>query len=125
MCCYGRATFRAPKSLLLDQGYRSRYAAAPAGDGVSTLDYGAAGKTGACLIVELHAILSPRAFPFDLDLPRLAKARAASVTLMGQPLVAPGAEDLLLILCMHGAKHLWKNLNGSAMWRNCYARDRR
>src|SRR5260370_41435139 len=36
--------------------------------------------------------------------------RRRVVTLMGQPLVAPGAEDLLLILCMHGAKHLWKNL---------------
>ena len=62
-----------------------------------------------CAIVELHATLSPRAFPFALELTRMWPRRCV-VTLMGQPLAAPGAEDLLLILCMHGAKHLWKNL---------------
>src|SRR5256885_207947 len=53
-------------------------------------------------VVELHATLAPRAFPFDLDLARMWPRRR-SLTLSGQPVAAPSAEDVLLILCMHGA----------------------
>ena len=98
------------KSLLVDQGYRPQYALTPAQETAYLRSIGQiALEKPERAIVELHATLSPRAFPFDLDLPRLWPRRCV-VTLMGQPLVAPGAEDLLLILCMHGAKHLWKNL---------------
>jgi hypothetical protein len=98
------------RSLLMEQGYHSQYALTQAQEAAYLRSQGQLPleKPGRA-IVELHAALAPRAFPFDLGLARMWPRRV-TVALTGQPVAAPGAENLLLILCMHGAKHLWKNL---------------
>ncbi len=98
------------KRLLLEQGYRPQYALTPTQEAAYLRSIGQIPLEKAeRAVVELHARLAPRAFPFDLDLSRMWPRRC-TVALLGQSLPAPGVEDLLLILCMHGAKHLWKNL---------------
>lgn len=66
-----------------------------------------AGRT----LVELHWGIARRSFavPFDADelWPRLE-----SMTLQGQTVRMPGTEDLLLMLCVHGARHSWDKLEG-------------
>jgi hypothetical protein len=98
------------RSLLAGEGYRPQYALTPAQEAayLHCLGQSPLEKPDRA-VVELHASLVPRAFAFDLDLARMWPRRRV-VALTGQPVAAPGAEDLLLILCMHGAKHLWKNL---------------
>jgi hypothetical protein len=101
---------RRARSLLVNQGYRPMYALTPPQEEAYLRYQGQIPlekPEGAT--IELHTTLAPRTFPFDLDIARMWPHRAV-VTLMGQPLAAPCDEDLLLILCMHGAKHLWKNL---------------
>src|SRR5262249_34123103 len=61
------------------------------------------------VVVELHSALTPRAFHFPLSLVELWHRRI-TLAVAGKPVAAPSPEDLLLILCMHGAKHLWKYL---------------
>lgn len=98
------------RSLLAEQGYCSPYALTPAQEAAYLRSLGqlALVKPEGCL-VELHETLAPRAFVFPLDLATMWP-RCRVVKLTGQPVPCPGAEDMLLILCMHGAKHLWKNL---------------
>jgi Uncharacterised nucleotidyltransferase len=61
------------------------------------------------VLVELHWDITPRHFTFPLDLERvwerLEPMSLAEATVLTFPL-----EDLLLILCVHGAKHLWERL---------------
>jgi hypothetical protein len=61
-------------------------------------------------LVDLHWDLAPRSFAFRFTPERLrrrlGRARLAGVTV---PAIAP--EDLLLILCVHNAKHLWERLS--------------
>jgi hypothetical protein len=59
--------------------------------------------------VELHAALLHRDFHFPLD-PRQLEARLGPVTLIGQEVRTFSREHLLLILCAHGAKHVWVSL---------------
>lgn len=60
-------------------------------------------------IVELHwAFAKQRGiFPLDLD---MLRPRLREMTLFGTPLLIFGPEDELLILCAHGANHLWSRL---------------
>jgi len=101
--------FRA-QALFVDQGYRPKYALTPLQEMayMQTLRQFTLEKPERA-VVELHTALSPRAFAFDLGLASLW-SRHVVVQLTGHAILSPGAEDLLLILCMHGAKHLWKNL---------------
>src|SRR5262249_41985185 len=56
--------------------------------------------------VELHAALMPRGFAFAMDFERLVK-RLKPIELGGKQVRTLSAADLLLVLCAHGAKHLW------------------
>ena len=61
------------------------------------------------LIVELHWEVAPRLFAAELaaeDLWRHATRRAIG----GSHVLALAPEDMLLSLCVHGAKHLWERL---------------
>lgn len=60
-------------------------------------------------LVELHWQLLPRYFGFPLDLEPLWQ-RLAPVPLAGREVMTFAPEDLLLILCVHGAKHMWERL---------------
>lgn len=58
-------------------------------------------------IVELHSHVTPRAFALQLD-PEELWQRLQSLALNGKTVLALSPEDLLLVLCVHGTKHLWQ-----------------
>jgi hypothetical protein len=60
-------------------------------------------------VVELHWGIASRFFMFPLDTDRFWE-RLRSASLMGKKILAPSTEDLLLLLCVHGAKDLWERL---------------
>ena len=60
-------------------------------------------------VVELHWGFTQRYFAFPLD-PRPLWNRAKPISLGGTSLLNLSPEDLLLILCVHGAKHCWERL---------------
>ena len=61
-------------------------------------------------LVELHWAVTPRFFSVPLDIGQFW-SRAASVRLGNREISAPSAEDLLLVLCLHGTKHCWPRLS--------------
>ena len=63
-------------------------------------------KDGQTCMVELHAQFAPRDFYFPLGLEHLWP-RLRPLSLGGNPVRTLAGEDLLLVLCAHGAKHLW------------------
>lgn len=63
------------------------------------------------VVVELHWAITSHTFYFPLD-PASLWEQAETVSLAGSPVRNLGPEDLLLVLCVHGAKHHW----GKLMW---------
>jgi len=61
-------------------------------------------------LVELHTRIMPRGFHFPLTHESLTK-RLEPISLAGTQVMSLGREDLLLVLCAHGAKHLWACLS--------------
>ena len=59
--------------------------------------------------VELHWRFADRRFPFALDLER-AIARARTIRFAGSTLPVLADDDLLAVLAMHGARHLYERL---------------
>jgi hypothetical protein len=64
---------------------------------------------GTGLLLELHARVSSERFCMPISTDALMR-RAATVPLGGGEVRTLGGEDLLLVLCVHGAKHRWKRL---------------
>jgi hypothetical protein len=62
------------------------------------------------LIVELHTELTLRHFPVAPDLDEMAK-HATSVAIGGHEVRTFGAEDTLLLLCVHGSKDFWERIS--------------
>jgi hypothetical protein len=60
-------------------------------------------------VVDLHWGLTPKSFPFPLSLEDIFK-RSSSFSIAGHTIETFAAEDLLLYLCVHGAKHYWTRL---------------
>ena len=60
-------------------------------------------------IVELHWEIMPRRLSFPLDT-ELLWERLGSISFGGKVVPTLSPEDLLLILCAHGSKHLWERL---------------
>jgi hypothetical protein len=61
------------------------------------------------VLVELHWALTSATFFFPLD-PASLWTRLETVSLLETPVRSLAPEDLLLILCVHGAKHHWSRL---------------
>jgi putative nucleotidyltransferase-like protein len=59
--------------------------------------------------VDLHWRATPRRFPFRLDARRLW-SRLEGVSLAGRDVQTFSVENLVLLLCMHGAKDRWRRL---------------
>lgn len=59
--------------------------------------------------IDLHWSLSNQRFPFQLSQNELF-TRSQSLTWQGRTIEHIGAQDLLLILCMHANKDLWRKL---------------
>jgi hypothetical protein len=66
---------------------------------------GAAGKN----LLELQWALQPRFYAVDFDMDSLF-ARAVPATVAGREVRTPSPEDLLLLLSIHAAKHIWARL---------------
>ena len=60
-------------------------------------------------VVELHWEVPPRAFSFALSTESLW-GRLEQIPIGGNTVLTFSPEDLLLILCVHGATHLWQRL---------------
>lgn len=60
-------------------------------------------------LLELQWALQPRYHAVDYDMEGLF-ARAVEVTAAGRQVKIPSPEDLLLVLCVHAAKHVWGRL---------------
>jgi hypothetical protein len=60
-------------------------------------------------LLEVQWGLQPRFYAVDYDMPGLFR-RANTVTVAGRPMKTPSTEDLLLVLSLHAAKHVWGRL---------------
>jgi hypothetical protein len=60
-------------------------------------------------LLELQWALEPRFYAVDFDMEGMF-TRAVKVTLAGRAVRTPSAEDLLLVLSVHAAKHAWGRL---------------
>jgi hypothetical protein len=61
------------------------------------------------LVVELHWAIANRAFSLDCDYPSLWH-RLRPLKLGGIEIMSLAPEDLLICLCVHGARHCWSRL---------------
>lgn len=64
---------------------------------------------GVMHVVELQWSFASRYFSSPLD-PRRVRERQSCAVLAGTPVPSFGREDLVLLLCLHGARHLWRQL---------------
>ena len=60
-------------------------------------------------LLELQWALQPHFYAVDFDMDGLFE-RALNVTVAGRDVKTPSAEDLLLVLSLHAAKHVWGRL---------------
>jgi hypothetical protein len=101
-------------ALLAEQGYRG----APWPEGAAGAAYLARSHVHALrnangsVEVELHWAFLPREFSFDMDLDRLWK-RLERRALGGANVRALPPEELLVVLCAHGGRHLWARLKSA------------
>ncbi len=99
------------RELLVQRGYRTYPVLTPTQEQAflrSTYDYSFLREGGEDL-VELHWAVAPRQFCFPLNYDRLWD-RLQSIPLGGKQVRTLSPEDLLLILCVHGTRHLWEAL---------------
>lgn len=61
------------------------------------------------LLLEIHWRFVPRKFPFSLN-SKLLRGRLQKTSVAGREFQTLSAEDLLLVVCVHSAKHLWVRL---------------
>jgi hypothetical protein len=105
------ADFERAKQALAELGYRPSKEMSAAVErfwlrnGYECAFDGTAGK----YLVELQWGFLPRFYSVDLGLEELL-ARAGRTVLGGRTLTSLSAEDSLLVLCVHAAKHLWMRL---------------
>jgi hypothetical protein len=60
-------------------------------------------------LLEVQWALQPRFYAVDIDMEGLFQ-RAVTVTVAGRRMKTPSPEDLLLVLSLHAAKHVWNRL---------------
>ena len=99
------------RALLAARGYRPRIDLSGAQETayLRSLCQLAFVRDDSAFMVELHTQIMPRAFPFPLDCESLWPRRV-STALGGRQVPSLAPEDLLLVLCVHGAKHVWSCL---------------
>jgi len=99
------------KDLLIAHGYRPSVHVTQAQEAAylrSQYEYEFLREDGK-VVVELHWGVTPRYFSFSPDFDRLWE-RVTPVSLAGIMVWTFPPEDLLLLLCVHGAKHCWRRL---------------
>lgn len=106
-----RADFQRARQALGELGYQPSVALTEAAErmlletGYELSFDSAAGK----YLVEMQWRLLPQFYAVDLRIEDLL-ARSGSATVGGQQVPSLSPEDLLLVLCLHAAKHLWMRL---------------
>jgi hypothetical protein len=60
--------------------------------------------------LEMHWAITAPCIPFPLDLDHL-EGRIEHVNVAGTPVPNIAAEELMIILCVHGTKHVWGRLS--------------
>lgn len=107
--------FEAARRILRKEGYRSICdSLTPSRRGAALRSFCSDQFTrsqegGRLLWVELHWELTPGFFRVAVR-PEELWAAAQRVTVQGEEVLIHGTEDLLLLLCVHGGKHLWERL---------------
>jgi hypothetical protein len=99
-------------ALLQARGYRPDFdpAEAQAGERGPAPGQYAFAPNGKRRYVELHTERTLRYFSRPIDLDEL-NARAMRVRIGGREIVVFSAEDLLVMMCVHGGKHFWERLS--------------
>ena len=103
-----RCDLRRSKSALREMGYTTRLVIpenAVEDYIASGYEWTFDGPAGPNLL-ELQWALEPRFYAVDFDMEGLFE-RAVTVTVGGRPVKTPSPEDLLLVLSVHAAKHVW------------------
>jgi hypothetical protein len=99
------------KQLLLDHGYRLAVPLTGAQESAHLRDdhvFELVREEGG-IPLELHWAITSNCIPFPLDLGQLEE-RVESFPLANQPVLNASPEDSLIILCVHGTKHIWERL---------------
>jgi hypothetical protein len=99
------------KNLLFSQGYRPYYWLTPVQEtaalrALCELNFQ---RDADGSVIDLHWNFTSRFFPFARNAECLWERRVP-VFVGGQEILTFAAEDLLLILCVHSAKHLWERM---------------
>jgi hypothetical protein len=63
-------------------------------------------RSGNGMLVELHWAVTPRFYAVDFDFARMIE-RATTMEVAGRLIKTLAIDDLLLVLAVHGAKHMW------------------
>lgn len=102
--------FPAARQALIAHGYRPRCAdARPLTSAVFQCYEDIFTASDAVALLDVHWRALPR--HFDFADPALLQTRTQRIELNGRPLATLATEDLILFLCIHGAKHGWPLLS--------------
>jgi hypothetical protein len=106
---------RKAKDTLAREGYRSAYGLTSKQDEFISRSLGhfVLSREGSLGPIELHWRFAPPHLRFTLN-PEDVWARSERLPFLGKTVPAIAADDLLPLLCMHGAKHLRQDLEGIA-----------
>ena len=99
------------KDLLISNRYRHLFQFTSAQEAVeiqSNCEYTLVHKDGE-IVVDLHWLITPSYFSFPIDTECLWE-RLEPISLTGATVMTLSPEDMLMILCVHGCKHLWERL---------------
>ncbi len=98
------------RALLISRGYRPELDPTPAQElALTRYHHSLAFLRKQQSVVEIHWRFAQRSYSIPLD-PEPLWERTVSIALDGQEVPAFSPEDLLLILCTHGARHAWDRL---------------
>lgn len=100
------------RDLLVSQGYRPEFELNKAQEAAylrSLSEHKVLRDNGMPLVVELHWRLAEAYFAFPLN-PDQLWDRLEPLSLAGREVQSFSPQDLILILCAHGTKHLWERL---------------
>lgn len=105
-----RRDVKSARRILEEAGFRNSQLVSPAGhEFMERKRYSEIFSRDKGPPVELHWKFTRSGFAFPLELKDL-RPRLGDHTLVGRMIPVFGTEDLLLILCAHGAKHCWERL---------------
>ena len=98
------------KDLLLANGFRLIHSLDPLKESIFLQSNCEFALQNSRIVLDVHWEISPKYFHFPFKLEEVWQ-RLEPVALAGTPVQTLGAPDLLVILCAHGARHVWQRLD--------------